>query len=186
MIHPITIYQPSQERVYTKVQQHRGELQHNGAVTLHHEATQSAVMICLFIVFALTFSAFTIYALCTQSASSITEKCGDSLWKYVLSSLVLCIFFVYFYFTIEYTRRRPLIGWIFWTAVLIYNLSMVIIGAKITNDAMTNADCTTALANSSFTNTPLLGITGLFFIFLNATWIIKSIFDAIGIYKLIG
>ena len=146
-------------------------------IVVQHVADASFAFVSLGITFALTLAGFTLYALCTQTTPAILSACGEGLWRYVLVSLVLMIFFVYFYGTIVYEKDNPCFGIACWCVVLAYNLSMLIAGAKVTSAAMDNGECVSALSAGSFTHTPLLAILGYFYVAINAYWFLQSFFD---------
>jgi hypothetical protein len=130
----------------------------------------------------ITFEAFVIYALATGNGTEISEKCGDSLWKFVLSRLILSfiegiiiICMGSIQMLILFSSLRPetsaslefyclIIG-----AIFMLGLHAVLIGVgfTITNKSMEDAACNAALSSASFSNTPLLGIVGYVFVVID-------------------
>lgn len=145
----------------------------------------------------LTFLVFVVYALVVSNTKEINDKCGDSLWKFVISSFfinILQLFTVCIGVSIAlclvvgadehrnnsdcFLLTIPLLVLLFAGALI---GTLIGIGFTVTQAAMENAACTAALSAVSFTDTPLLGILSyvylaadcllLFFVFCTAVLI---------------
>ena len=125
----------------------------------------------------LTFLVFVTYSLVVTNSETVFTNCGNSLWNYMISRLILGYLFLFFYclvvcgvFTAMSTMDACTIACIFFT-VFVYHISLVGVGAKVITDAMHNTGCTSSLSEVSFTHSPLLAQLGYVYLSLDCIWV---------------
>ena len=127
----------------------------------------------------MTLQFFVIYSLVISNTDNIRDKCGDSLWKFVLSRLIIgsleFLIFVAlsvvqmsilkYYFksnndtssesAAEFSMCFSAFALIIFMGI---HVTLLALGVIIVKPAMESTACTTALSSVSFTDTPLMAI----------------------------
>jgi hypothetical protein len=127
----------------------------------------------------MTFQIFVIYSLVISNTDSIREKCGDSLWKFVLSRLIIgsleFIIFIalgfvqmsilkYYFKPNNDTSSNSAVEFSMWFSMftlLIFigiHATLLALGVIIVTPVMESTTCTAALSSVSTTDTPLMAI----------------------------
>ena len=131
--------------------------------------------------FALAFEGLVIYSLVASNTNEVSQKCGDSLWKFMLARLIL-FFFEGFLFVFLGALGMCVSGvCACWTEgvkvclMLIFPLvclvalhaTLVGVGFSITQKAMADSLCASALSSASSTDSPLLALLAYVYVALD-------------------
>jgi len=147
---------------------------------------------------AMFLIAFAIYALIVSNTGEINAKCGDSLWKFVISSLFINFFQVFTVcigMSIAFCMAASLgssssAGW-FAPAVGLFLVAcalgaLVGVGFTITTAAFDKPLCQTALSAASFTGTPLLAIIGTVYVVIDCILLALVVLGGICVFCVFG
>jgi hypothetical protein len=128
---------------------------------------------------SLLFQAFIFYSLISSNTSSVSKACGDSLWNFILSRFILAFVELMFLAVANaalhieeepyYYNVRLAVFFI------ILHIVYICLEATFVHSAMANSSCVSALSNSSFSSTPLLGILGYIYLVLDSLVVFLSI-----------
>jgi hypothetical protein len=144
--------------------------------------------------------AFAIYALVVSNTGEINAKCGDSLWKFVISSLFINFFQVFTVcigMSIAFCMAASLgssssssAGW-FVPALVLFIVAcalgaLVGVGFTITTAAFDKPLCQTALSAASFTGTPLLAIIGTVYVVIDCILLALVVLGGICVFCVLG
>ena len=130
----------------------------------------------------LAFECLVIYSLITSNTSEVSGKCGDSLWKFMLSRLILFFFEGFFFMFVGALNMCVISFCACWNEsvkmflMFVFPLVCLIalhgtfvgVGFTITQAAMADSLCTSALSSVSFTNSPLLAFLGYVYVGLDS------------------
>ena len=120
------------------------------------------------------FQVFVLYALVAANTLAVSTACGSSFWNFMFSRFLL----VFIELIIMGVGRAvwhkkveddPIYHSMKQVCfLLVLRIIYISLGAVYVKDAMDNGGCTSALSHASFTNTPLLGILGYFYLVLDS------------------
>ena len=130
----------------------------------------------------LAFQCLVIYSLVTSNTSEVSQKCGDSLWKFMLSRLILFFLEGFFFALVGALQVCMLSLCACWNEgvktflMIIFPLvclialhgTLVGVGFSVAQNAMADSLCTGALSSVSFTNSPLLALLGYVYVGLDS------------------
>jgi len=134
---------------------------------------------------ALAFIVFVIYALATGNKEEVHKACGDSLWIFILSRLILtfcegfliCIMGMIQICVLSLSSSDPgnmafCFVWVGGLMLISLHAVLVAEGSIITSNAMNDVLCNAALTSVSFTQSPLLGILGYIYVALDSIFLL--------------
>jgi hypothetical protein len=134
---------------------------------------------------ALAFIVFVIYALATGNKEEVHKACGDSLWIFILSRLILtfcegfliCIIGMIQICVLSLSSSDPgnmafCFVWVGGLMLIALHAVLVAEGSIITSKAMNDVLCNAALTSVSFTHSPLLGILGYIYVALDSIFLL--------------
>ena len=128
---------------------------------------------CLVSLVTFTLVGFVIYALHTTDNGTVFEACGNSLWNYMLARLIMMsissIVLACIVLALEVSEDTHGLTMCLLFLVFAYCVTIIGIGASITNEAMKNTNCTSTLSDASFTHSPLLAELGYVFVSIDST-----------------
>ena len=135
-----------------------------------------AVNRCLISLANLTLIGFVIYSLHVTNNANVLEACGNSLWNYMLSRLILMCVSSFVLGSIVLATGMSFKGGNGLALCLIfivfaYHVAFLGIGASVTSAAMKSTNCTSTLSEASFTHSPLLAELGYVFISFDCVWL---------------
>jgi len=150
---------------------------------------------------AIALIVFAIYALAVSNTSEINKACGgDSLWKFVISSLFIN-FFQFFTFCIGMSIAMCIFGGSgglseIDKSMMVAGLGLFLIacalgglvgaGFTITKAAMDLPECSAALSAVSFTHTPLLAIIAYVYVAIDCFLLVLVSFGGTFVFCCIG
>lgn len=130
-----------------------------------------SLLVCMLVIL---FQVFVLYALVAANTLAVSTACGSSFWNFMFSRFLL----VFIELIIMGVGRAvwhkeveddPIYHSMKQVCfLLVLRIIYISLGAVYVKDAMDNGRCTTALSHASFTNTPLLGILGYFYLVLDS------------------
>jgi hypothetical protein len=126
---------------------------------------------------SLIFYVVVFYTLITENTSIVSTECGDVLWNWVLSRFIFAILeTIFLAIPISLCKdfmlgpKKHILGLVFLHTI------NVCVGTFVVYNAMENNSCRSALSSSSFLETPILGVIGYVYIFLDSLVVIISSF----------
>ena len=124
----------------------------------------------------LVFTSFVMQAVYAANDETVFNACGNYLWNYMVTRLILSFLGLLLLYVITRCGVYLWQEWdgmkLFGILVLIYHITLVGVGAKVTTTAMQNTNCTSALSYVSFSHTPLLAELGYVYLSLDCIWLL--------------
>ena len=137
---------------------------------------------CFSMLLGLFFECLVIYSLVTSNTSDVSQKCGDSLWKFMLARLILFFFEGFLFMFVGALNMCMVTFCECWSndvrmcVMMVFPLvcllalhgTFVGVGFTVAQTAMSDSLCTSALSSVSFTNSPLLALLGYVYVALDS------------------
>jgi hypothetical protein len=142
----------------------------------------------------LSFQGFVIYALVVSGGRDVSDKCGSSLWEFMLARLIL-YFFEGLVFGAVGAIQACILGAcrcfsenVLFCLALVFPLvcfvamhaTLVGLGFTISQRAIDDSQCAATLSSVSFTSTPLLALLGYAYVGIDS--VLLFLFTCGGLY----
>ena len=132
--------------------------------------------LCVFALLNLLFFAYCIYALVGGNDQKLFDSCGNGLWQYVISRIIIGFFTGGVIFFLKWpTSSKSVFRMFACVAYGLLHIASVVVGSILTRDAMGNSGCVAAMSAASYTGTPLLAIMSIFLLILDGIYLLSCI-----------